>query len=77
MAMGAPADSPESRRGWGFGLPVSSGDWREPGAHVPGEPVLLHKLPGLIHFGLSHAPTALAPKGPGAASLLMVDCDTP
>jgi hypothetical protein len=24
-----------------------------------------------------HAPTALASKGPGAASLLMVDCETP
>jgi hypothetical protein len=26
---------------------------------------------------LSHAPAALAPKGLGAASLLMVACDTP
>src|SRR6516225_10528815 len=26
---------------------------------------------------LLHAPTALASKGPGAASLLMVDCETP
>src|SRR6516165_7175 len=63
---GADLNCSESSRGSGLGARWFT---NPPQCHLQAARSHPHRPP--------HAPTALASKGPGAASLLMVDCETP